>query len=177
MSEKPILFSPPMVKAILEGRKDQTRRIMQCTPYPGGTGNCPHGEKGTKLWVRETFSPFRYPIVGVCFKDGAQKYKGGSYYPPLKNYSKGALGGIKWKPSIHMPRWASRITLEITDVRVERLQSISEADAKAEGVHLNSSTHWATEARDAFAALWDTIHGKGAWKTNPWVWRIQFKPM
>lgn len=195
--EHPILMSGPMVRAILEGRKTQTRRIvkwplniadkgMQPTsiPYQGqgyqdtrtpSVGDvwaychCPYGQRGSRLWCRErhsllaTKSKHQY----VLFSDGAQKYEDGEYFPGLKEYSPGAFDNIKWRPSIFMPRWASRITLEVMEIRVERVQEITEEDAKAEGVTCQSQ----------FATLWDTLNkvrGYG-WSIDPWVWCISFR--
>ena len=181
MKERPILFSGPMVRAILNGNKIQTRRVVKSHP----AYRCPYGEVGDLLWVRETW--------GVA--------PGYDHLPPRDlmphgmkvNYAAdGSLSGCKLRPSIHMPRWASRITLEITEVRIELLQQISEADATAEGVQaipytgenagpnrftvdvaggsLNAPT-----AVEAFRALWEYINGDGAWRENPWVWVVAFR--
>jgi len=216
MKERPILFSAPMVRAILDGSKTQTRRVVKpqppatvrdfCTFHnPKGEGLahfafdpverelqdwfavCPYGQPGDRLWVRETFSPI-YPQDPT--------YNGGRpiEYDYSATYKHGdRLGdslGIKkvWKPSIHMPRAASRITLEITGVRVERLQDISEADVIAEGIrrrplgfrvelsgapkHESRSFYTAISA---FRFLWESINGPGSWDANPWVWVIDFK--
>jgi hypothetical protein len=219
---RPILFSGPMVKAILDGRKGMTRRVVKpqpkATPYgfsfPGqgikiqGERDswilldnekhqrwiercCPYGVPGDRLWVRESFLPCkgigdRYPVQidlasYVCFRDGSQKFRsGGSYYqePPRE----GPLSwpsDVVWRPSIHMPRWASRLTLEITAVRVERLNAISEADAIAEGLRpWTHRTEGAITARRQFVELWDTINDKRpgcSWESNPWVWVIAFR--
>lgn len=172
---------------------------------------CPYGTPRDHLWVREAFLPCRnfgdQPIaIGlasyVCFRDGSQKFYGDGYYhqePPREgpfNWPSNA----KWRPSIHMPRWASRITLELTSVRVERLQAITEADAIAEGarrfesipldpMHARDPAHaarWSmleptttgqclTTARYAFGNLWEKINGEGSWDANPWVWMIGFR--
>lgn len=185
MNEKPILFSGPMVRAILDGRKTMTRRVVKLPPDavsvtvdPGGTifgpgpyikaGNpdgydyprihCPY-DPGDRLWVRETW---------CC------------YTPMLRNPRYKADGhndaGWTWKPSIHMPRWASRITLEVTDVRVERVQEITDDDAKAEGC---PTVGWYDGPRPKlwFSHLWDSINaarGYG-WDVNPWVWVVSFR--
>lgn len=187
MKERPILFSGPMVRALLDCRKTQTRRVVKPEPwavmphkagdqpwaygfkfYPGSTTNgdsfrmkCPFGYVGDRLWVRETWC--NYPMAG---NDGAPGliYRATSDVIP-KGY---------WKPSIFMPRWASRITLEITDVRVERLNDISEADAVREGVQCAGVPASLTN-RGAFAKLWESINGDGSWKQNPWVWVIDIK--
>jgi hypothetical protein len=146
-SSKPILFSGEMVKAILDGRKTQTRRIVkpQCcfapsmrTPdYAGKV--CPYGQPGTKLWVKETFKylPDDVSTIIRMQADGCTIDAG---WATEETKRKAAKGG--WTPSIFMPRWASRITLEIVSIRVERVQEISEEDAKAEGVRDNSEPAW-----------------------------------
>lgn len=210
--ERPILFNGAMVRAILEGRKTQTRRVVKnlegrpanswtlhraagCADSwssdSGWMGRCPYGQPGDRLWVREAFQPL--------FADGVENHwetdwKTGKGYA----ISYPATDGIHeyldaddnltdaCKPSIHMPRWASRILLEITAVRVERLQDISEADARAEGVTdggcLNCGepepcgcAQPAPDARDSFCRLWQSINGPGSWADNPWVWIVEFK--
>lgn len=195
MKYRPILFSGPMVRAILEGRKTQTRRVAKMTASchvkeprghrrwhpadPEATLACPYGQPGDRLWVRETHAP-QADCWGAwgkemeCYNDGPK---------PIIHYR--ADGGEpfieKWHPSIHMPRWASRITLEVTDVRVQRLQDISEEDAQAEGadqyrhpVHPNRE---ALRHVDGFHELWNSINGSGSWEANPWVWALSFKVM
>ena len=215
MTERPILFSAPMVRAILEGRKTQTRRALKKQPpvstvevgtwhhpdprpyfYASDGGSildwcrpCPYGAPGERLWVRETFCPI-YP------QD--PQYNGGrpieyDYRATYKHGDRsGDLFGLKkaWKPSIHMPRQASRITLEITDVRVQRLQNISEADAQSEGIFQigifeGEPLWWYRDEREpncgmqsphsAFINLWDSINGSASVRANPWVWAITFK--
>ncbi|CAG0966332.1 hypothetical protein MTYP_01013 [Methylophilaceae bacterium] len=212
MNARPILFSTPMVRAILDGRKTQTRRVIKPQPDGGvqngvigplnGVGNllvCRLGQPGDRLWVRETFCPI-YPQN--------PNYNGGNpiEYDYAATYKHGdRLGdsiGIKkkWAPSIHMPRAASRITLEITGIRVERLQDISEADARAEGLKgltkdgnlvkygipdsdgLPGSDNtgwdwcdWHADSRQAFRRLWSSINGPDSWAANPWVWVIEFR--
>jgi hypothetical protein len=210
MKERPILFSAPMVRAILEGRKTQTRRVVKhygisnvrrvsgpCSklgdfdfifphedePTEDGNGHivaCPYGKSGDRLWVRETFGErlgrFWYradPMVDDCVAKSTN---------------------MKWKPSIFMRRGQSRITLEITGVRVDRLQEISESDAIAEGIahfylgpahDVRNPTKWGIEKppfaetpNDAYATLWDKINTKRApWASNPWVWCISFLPL
>lgn len=182
--ERPIIFSAPMVRAILDGRKKQTRRIVKLREFGRsetrgydfifrdrrGLWNdysvadlmrkvCPYGAPGDRLWVRETFglpSPCR---CGTC--EPLNK-KHVSY---RADYT-GERFVDRWRPSIFMPRWASRITLEIVSVRVERLNNISEEDARAEGVADCA----------AYKILWNKINGPGKdWKSNPWVWVIEFK--
>ena len=247
--ERPILFSAPMVRALLAGRKTVTRRLLKPQPAPnsphdGGTKwvfdahkglhipcgtvghlalaekmglRCPFGQPGDRLWVRET----------VAFI-GCEKGDAGAIWGPDRNlfnedngpddqwmqvvygadatYGPGQYGMAKlpggqmfegpWHPSIHMPRWASRLTLEVVSVRVERLHDITEEDARAEG-----AGEWAREALDsnhrteqwcrwtkrlnpkatetstlgAFAALWASINGPESWDANPWVWRVEFR--
>ena len=214
MKERPILFNGEMVRAILDGRKTQTRRIMKDTGstdarwngsrweihkgYPIGHIEipCPYGEVGDRLWVRETFTyvtdPFAIsPCVAYradeeikCFVDPELIKNGTTVY----NFNKPDMW--KWRPSIHMPKWSSRITLEITDVRCEHLQDISEDDAIAEGCageecldcdalilyHLNDIFHYNYSPQEEFIELWDSINKKRGygWDKNPWVWVIKF---
>lgn len=196
MNERPILFNGEMVRAILDGRKTQTRRVVRptvsaCTVgyYCGPNGDItpvnvqedgdpwydipsPFGQIGDRLWVRET-----------CFihnKPNEREPNGTVYY--AADIGPGGPGS-KPTPSIHMPRWASRITLEITAVRVERLQDISEADAKAEGpdwmgLGPYTSADELETPRDGFSRLWDSFAKPGEkWKDNPWVWVYKFKKL
>lgn len=171
MSERPILFSAPMVRAILAGTKTQTRRIVKVPKrfegfsHPSAAGvdfSCPYGWRSDRLWVRETFSYDRAMhergdrCVPWYWADGNPTY--GDWTRP--------------KPSIHMPRWASRITLWITDVRVERLNDISQHDAMAEGVSVDSPATF--QAVAAYRDLWESINGPGSWAENPYVWVIEF---
>ena len=173
MKERPILFNGPMVRAILDGRKTQTRRVVkpqpETKPHNGVDDKwfseysdiknlgflkhtCPFGQPGDRLWVREAFT--EYPQKGLLYKaDGCNK-------------KLGVWWG--WRPSIHMPRRASRIKLEVTDVRVERLQNISEEDIYAEGIDTNSHD---------FMELWDSINAKRGhgWDANPFVWVVEFR--
>ena len=176
-SERPILFSPAMVRAILSGQKTQTRRIAKpalwpildealrvnghpCHQFLVGNIPCPYGEPGDRLWVRETFS--HVPGEGVAYRATNPE-----------------LDGAPWKPSIHMPRWASRITLEITEVRVQRLQDISEDDVYAEGCAsgLRHDPFACDGTNDwCFPHLWDSINGgTHNWESNPWVWALSFQ--
>lgn len=198
MKELPILFNAEMVNAILEGRKTQTRRVVkdkliidqaefECGNRPHVIRSepslqywvdtdCPFGQVGDRLWVRETF---RFYSSDECphadFPCGCPRNG-----TPLYRASHDCFDGEKWKPSIHMPRSASRILLEITGVSVERLQSISDEDAKAEG--FDYSTHpsaiemgYAIGARTNFRHTWEQIYGANAWNKNPWVWVVEFK--
>lgn len=208
--ERPILFSGPMVRAILDGRKTQTRRLVK--PQPGAAGmemlsgnvsprgermryhaievgggydamfwTCPYGQPGDRLWVKEACwigekAPQATMQVGgydaglatATHRFKAYREEWGDKKPWE---AMGAVTG-RWRPSIHMPRWASRITLEITNVRVQRLNDISDDDAKAEG--------WDAETAGQhpygwYRALWDEINGKGSWAANPWVWALTFR--
>lgn len=191
-----MIFNGEMVRAILDGRKTQTRRIMKVQPDTPEFGvrriiessiskeigmyfwsqedargiksrskpfSCPYGDVGDHIWVRETFSavPDHDEPTGcsalLYASDGNGPYG-------------------KWTPSIHMPRWASRLTLEITGVRVERLRDLSEDDAKSEGITPPSGgvlPGW--EYRINFRDLWMSIYGADNWEANPWVWVIEFK--
>jgi hypothetical protein len=185
--ETPIIFSTPMVQAILEGGKTMTRRVVKCAPYSGseeelptqyidGNITCPYGQVGDKLWVRETFAVIRDDLFGGTRH---QQYKADRPYDKYpgdwpEDEAKGNPDAPKWKPSIHMPKKYARIWLEITDVRVERLQSIENLDALAEGMHID----WSVENNPIkqFQKLWDSINGKKhPWESNPWVWIIEFK--
>lgn len=225
MTERGMIFNAEMVRAILAGRKTQTRRIMKVQPESNhlglllitdstkrsdigkyhwaesnATGNhvrsklfsCPFGAVGDRIWVRETWSSDfanYYPNDRVWYAadnnrrldievvDGVR----GIYSPESDVHAP-----FRWQPSIHMPRWASRILLEITDVRVERLNAISEEDARAEGIIdggcLNCGepepygcANPEPDATDAFAYLWQSIYGQESWNANPWVWVISFE--
>jgi hypothetical protein len=222
MKTRPILFSAPMVRALLDGTKSQTRRALKPQP-PLDVGSlsaeviaptivdrhgnedagadvfgcttddgdwclrCPYGEPGELLWVRETFTikdkaldgleypPFYRSDVtdshGLCFAtDDGPRY----------------VEQLKWTSSIHMPRWASRLTLRITDVRVQRLQEISQDDALAEGIDTEGDAYLEVERAISagvcphhvevatYAWLWDSINGAGSWASNPWVWALTF---
>ena len=152
---------------------------ISCKPNgPDGWAleNSPFGQPGDRLWVRETWAAphsedARPPRAIQC--DWMR-----IHYAATEE-----RGGLLWRPSIHMPRWASRITLEITGVRVERLQDISEADAQAEGCSLECMTPTGDDSGSAiygpggYLALWESINGAGSWDVNPWVWVIEFRRM
>lgn len=199
MKERPILFNGAMVRALLSGTKTQTRRVLKQATGPSlsvgmddntlgvaelswlwgdGPGHdvhetikrvpCPHGQPGDRLWVRETFGHFE---------------RNDNFTPGCEVFYRAdgeCLAIEPWRPSIHMPRWASRITLEVTSVRLERLQDISEADAQAEGwtrrpeVSTDPQVH-KEAARDWFMDLWESINGHGSWDANPWVWVVEFR--
>jgi len=222
--ERPILFSGPMVRALLSGTKTQTRRAMRIQPYddasvtverftqtvvdkwgedqPGpevfgawwADGECglacPYGKPGDRLYVREAWAH-----VGTM-DPGLTVYR--ADYPacvPRRYENVPPLSAMKWKPGIHMFRKNCRIVLDVTEVRVERLQDISETDAQAEGIipHVRGGWHWHEHdpsdlddwhqfgfktARDAYRDLWDSINGKtpgAAWDANPWVWAVSFR--
>lgn len=213
MKERPILFSAPMVRALLAGTKKQTRRVMKLRGEPAeppmpfrGRANeltgewgicytprvitqhvrCPYGMAGERLWVRETFgyvSPHegRAPIAECNIEYRADLPPGCTDQPGQwpADEARGEDEAPKWRPSIFMPRRASRITLEVVSVRVERLQDISEADAQAEGVApyepddaVKQGPRW---FRMGYEYLWEKINGKGSWESNPWVWCVEFK--
>lgn len=183
MKERPILFSAPMVRAILDGTKTQTRRVVKSRPdknmgprcvllpnelagevNAGDYTNCPYGQPGDRLWVRETFHTV----------DGHRAFYRADYNHNPKGDKE---HGIVWTPSIHMPRWASRIALEVTGVRAEPLQDISDADVESEGIQeiVDAGIDHDGWPRDAYRALWEQINGPGSWSANPWVWVIEFK--
>lgn len=228
MKAHPILFNGDMVRALLAGRKTQTRRVLATQPsdrWHFGTASkrgiilgaitsshpkkgrfgafirreiwanagkfehdvitCPFGKPGDLLWVREAFgyeirnvggTPHEQITFRASNSDAAHCYDCNGMEQPMK-----------WKPSLHMPRHASRLTLRITDVRVERLQEISEEDAKAEGVSCGESlggcaNYWHSDhgekfpmAINAFSDLWQSINGPESWSANPWVWVIEFE--
>lgn len=240
MKGRPIIFNGHMVRAILSGRKTQTRRVMIEPPdkfthidfdekqgwhwwwnverhYTDHSDvereyrpiNCPHGKPGGQLWVREKFALYQTVnhirrsdgrasdeisdgLIGYCadgfdtiedFREHIRQMSGADLEAVV-------IDGDRWKPSIHMPRWASRINLEVVSVRVESVQDITEEDAKAEGVDggcLNCGESSAEQScgcdrpepnyRDAFSGLWDSINAKRGydWASNPWVWVVEFK--
>ena len=226
MKERPILFSTEMVRALLDGRKTMTRRLVKPQPskddYTLWTQNggdkkdngkhrwgkvlnnlleadkemfsCPYGQIGDILWVRETWADLRGMGFSIDDFPRLVAYKADSKDEGLeiaKEY------GIKWKPSIFMPRSASRISLRITNIRVERLNDITEEDAIREGVEKNiepgQESKWEPDygykdytakdldgfpcftAIDSFKSLWGSINGENSWAENPWVWVIEFE--
>ena len=220
MKQHPIPFSAPLVRAIRAGIKTQTRRVVksklvpiveECFKVNGKWCNhtfgyelgelCPYGVPGDQLWVRETWRTINDPAT--CIGDALDI----DYRANGEERIGDRIGTLKWKPSIFMPRWASRINLEVTGVRVERVQDISEEDAIAEGVYsrcvqaapplhivtrfvapgvLHSNCYGDkdteaaayTSAREAYECLWDSINGKTyPWDSNPWVWVITFKKL
>ncbi|HCL3204988.1 TPA: hypothetical protein N2A04_001738 [Pseudomonas aeruginosa] len=201
--ERPILFNEQMVRAILEGRKTVTRRVMK--PQPDFLGSmvdpntpfktldaglharitCPYGEPGDRLWVREAWAADAQ-VDAIAPRDLSQGEP--IWYPAdfsVRQTGCSMISKGRGRPSIHMPRWASRILLEITAVRVERLQDISEEQALAEGVRGEPCDHarqacadigcWGDTAKGAFGFLWESLNGEGSWAANPWVWVVEFK--
>lgn len=176
MAERPIIFRGPMVRALLAGTKTQTRRVVKPQPVRDRgvlLERCPYGAPGDLLWVRETFI---HEPAGYCWEASVSI----PCRPAITVYradSEGDSRGAGWSPSIHMPRWASRITLEITGVHVERVQEISEADAMAEGAAplLVPPDGGSTPHVEGYRALWMALHGPGSWDANPWVWVIGFR--
>ena len=200
IKERPILFSAPMVRAILEGRKTVTRREVKKRPaldclaagfepsflaLPGNSDLCPYGQRGDRLWVRETFIDLRG--TGVEHRpDPAgplQRYAYAADCRPGSHSDEARKDfGLKYKPSIHMPRAACRIVLEVIGVRVERLQDISRADIRAEGLQCppelasdDASPNYRDWFPTAWQELWEAINGAGSWTANPWVWVVEFK--
>jgi len=200
MKERPILFSGPMVRAILEGRKTQTRRVVKPQGAiltdemarafgvrPPPTPNapvipCPFGAPGDRLWVKETWQAWRYCSIeydewDVC--DCAPSEIRERFGNPKLEYAATSDSVGPWRPSIHMPRWASRITLEIEAVRVERLKHIGEADCRAEGCKGGNGSipgyAFSATPREHYRHVWQSINGPGSWDANPWVWVIQFR--
>jgi hypothetical protein len=203
MKSRPILFSAPMVRALLDGSKTETRRVIKVqntmgrdsilAPHKGkkyasvhllpehstqATTCCPYGNTGDRLWVRETFQPTFAPDIE---RDDTDWETGKGYQ---LRYS-ATDDRVDWmdgddnitrrcKPAIHMPRWASRITLEITGVRIERLQDISRGDAMNEGCPFPNMAQ-GDDPRKWYADLWESINGTGSWDLNPWVWVVEFK--
>ncbi|HAW5564136.1 TPA: hypothetical protein JL066_002917 [Salmonella enterica] len=245
MNERGMIFNGEMVRAILDGRKTQTRRVMKPQPDPcpaprgghwwpsnafktmlhveeemqnnkGGWGGlvgdaCPFGDVGERIWVRETWATLGNED-GCCVdwndnlckgdeKTAARIYRASCEQRPgdyglwsipdnadWKPHTENQKFEGAWRPSIHMPRWASRITLEITDVRVERLHNISERDALREGLfQLPASGRYCLQpgmqyfgmasrsAKEVYSWLWASIYGEESWAANPWVWVIEFK--
>lgn len=197
MKETPILFSTPMVQAILAGRKTMTRRVIKPQPddvtdygdrivWTPDVTKCPYGDAGDRIWVRETHK--------IRFNKATNKYQAMYKCGPIRNVSPdkispatlqklSGLDPTKWRPSIFLFKEFSRILLKIKNIRVERLQDISEQDAKSEGVELafrgftNIIQHGAEPLypyKYRFIDLWVSINGKQSWDANPYVWVIEF---
>ena len=228
MTDRPILFSAPMVRALLNGRKTQTRRILKpqpdttCATFERVFKTAPHFEArsyegkpiypfpagrgfitpfpsikfdiGDRLWVRESWQ-LHSRATDFCTVAYMASVNHSGWSEAHEQFPDSLAGNMRtkpfqegWRPSIHMPRWASRLTLIVTDVRVERLQDISEADARAEGLQYRldwlpqwrgaDQLPWRSEfPRDAFQDLWDSINGNregASWQANPWVVAISF---
>ena len=229
--ERGMIFNGEMVRAILDGRKTQTRRVMKPQPDPcppprgghwwpsnifrtmlhvekemqngeGGWGGlvgdaCPFGDIGDRIWVRETFQGPLFDFEQMeAYQEDSSKFQKPEFCvykadgkPTPEFFDADENLHCCWRPSIHMPRWASRLLLEITDVRVERLNGISETDAEAEGIDMEAlldsqdcydciADHNMTgrpTATGAFKYLWESIYGSDSWHANPWVWVIEFK--
>jgi len=196
MRERPILFNGAMVRAILAGQKTQTRRVVkghaldwlgkaQFTPeYVANPGNdlCPFGQPGDRLWVRETtVNVEKHGYLGPVYlesKEGRDCLNFG-LAPAPDDMTEVEPHEVTLRPSIHMPRSMCRLVLEITAVRVERLQAITEADAVAEGLSRTESGSWLPGPCEhpewAFHQLWAQVYSEPAWEANPWVWVIEFK--
>ena len=193
MADRPILFSAPMVRAILVGRKTQTRRVVKprrdrelgcelaaCElageVNAGDYRNAPW-QPGDTLWVREsTIRVEEHGYAGPVYveSDEGRACLDGGLAPSEDDCTEVEPHELRIRPSIHMPRWASRITLEVTGVRVERLQDISEADSLAEGVD-RTNTSIPGHAKKRYSQLWEQINGPDSWAANPWVWVIEFR--
>lgn len=210
--ERPILFSGAMVRALLDGSKTQTRRIIKPDPGPywnpvvgvynpiviknGGYEapgpeifgasdenqgfKCPYGKPGDRLWVRETWRG----VVEISQPGTPVEYGVARYVPDQEHCRRIEYAatmerdGEPFRPSIHMPRWASRILLEIVDVRVERLQDIGTEEIQAEGVvtaREDIMEHGCRARVIDFSRLWESINGAGSWDANPWVWMVEFE--
>lgn len=205
MKERGILFSAPMVRALLDGSKTQTRRVAKVpvdatdvrywappsgrsqrgwadpglnywTPDANGAtvsnhlGRCPHGQPGDRLWVREAWRSTG--DGGRCNDMPPRDMQPHAVWYEAEGAPPADECAGKLRPGMFMPRWATRITLEITGVRVERLQDISSEDAEQEGVKCDMSPRGFV---DHYQGLWERINGPGSWNANPWVWVVEFK--
>jgi len=195
MKERPILFSGPMVSAILAGQKTQTRRVMKPQPALGRPWHgwivdpksmdipiamCPYGIPGDRLWVRESFkfgrAPNDWPGQGIALFDSDASTA--ICHPDLDRARYHWCRVYKLVPAIHMPRWACRLVLEVVGVRVQRLQDITEADAAAEGMETIPVGTATWSNRQSFSVLWNTINARRegcAWSEDPWVWVVEFR--
>jgi hypothetical protein len=202
MKERPILFSGPMVPPVLDDTKTNTRRVVRALPDLGEPEQwchmldkvnnivgdyrryCPYGIPGDRLWVREAWNvgvrvmDGRHATQGMRILDRIPKHKPEECRVLFKaDYTGDGWGQAKWRPSIHMPRWASRILLEVVAVRVERLQEIDNQGALAEGAPDVRTVENNWDMRDCFRALWDGLNEKRGfgWAVNPWVWVVEFR--
>jgi hypothetical protein len=194
MSERGILFSAPMVRALLAGTKTHTRRVVKVQEGSvQANSQSPYGRPGDRLWVRETF--FAYGRWDARYNEKKQRDEwrfadmtrecGLSYryaadgpgVPVEKGRS--ATPGWHTRPALFMPRAASRILLEVASVRVERLQAISDHDAIAEGIErgAGNTTEWFSSPVGSYRSLWEQINGTGSWNANPWIWVVEFRRM
>lgn len=198
MKEKPILMTDEEVRAILDGRKTQTRRVVKPQPnlapqitritnmspgfvaVDGRRFQCPYGQPGDRLWVQETWRPYMPP----CFGEGGIVYRADDGFMEAKQAhdmvfdpETGERLSEAWWPSSQMPRWASRLTLEVTEVHVERVEEISEFDCLDEGCPHISGDEDLSQAMEWFSDLWDSTYAKRGlgWDVNPWVWVVTFK--
>jgi len=210
MKERPIIFSAPMVRAILAGAKTQTRRVVKPAGWDPASAEygkarigvhpnapkmglqayfhhlesdtwhgvgCPYGKHGDRLWVREAWDFIAEGDPGTPSCAGIRYWADAGYQlrTPPSTYNPLLYREWRVRPPIHMPRWASRITLEVTGVRVERLQKISEADAIAEGVTAGKYRGLERAVARTYSDLWEQMHGPNSWAANPWVWVVEFK--
>lgn len=220
MTERGILFSAPMVRALLDGSKTQTRRAVKLpveydAAWRGGwkivhskvtqtvemfnelrgrplgcdVAICPYGQPGDRLWVRETWADLEQITDGCFARQAIYRADDIEQYGNEDEFVDVTSPDMRWRPSIHMPRWASRILLEITGVRVERLHDISDQDAIAEGISRvgpgwerwhpdpadTEHTGSTQDPRLSYRGLWESINGAGSWDANPWVWVVEFK--
>lgn len=206
MRERGMIFNAEMVRALLDGRKTQTRRVLtplqlglielaaiagECYPLESGQQHtnsqsyyrelCPFGDVGDRLWVREAFrvhSKATDVATLVYRASERQSWTQQTRRVPISECNK-PVSPEAWTPSLHMPRWASRITLEITGVRVERLSSMTEEDARAEGCMGGHDSipgyMYSATPHEHFHHLWTSIYGEDSWQVNPWMWVVEFK--
>lgn len=211
VKERPIIFTGESVPAILEGRKTMTRRIVKPQPGEGSylahysaasphwtwakgyrtyRRRCPYGMVGDHLWIKEAWL-YVGPGSGSELEDQWELMSDPENQTVRNVWYRATHENpitLKWESPLFMPRWASRVLLEVVNVKAERVQGISRKDADAEGLcswsneatgqryyGIKHADVWETDPRQAFARLWDSIHGKGAWERNDWVWAIEFK--
>lgn len=177
MKERPILFCSVMVRALLEDRKTQTRRVVKSAPVPWNPEltawemtRCPYGQPGDRLWVREAWRTVEGAAELMTPRELNPAYR--FWYESDAPHQPG-FGRLR--QSIHMPRCASRITLEIIAVRVERLQEISGSDCLAEGIDAANAPDYVLGYHEAYRDIFESINGPGSWSKNPWVWVVEFR--
>lgn len=203
MTARPMLFSAPMVRALLDGRKTQTRRLARWVPAIRADGVRFSNEAyqpGDRLWVKEVWNTFAFsedgeeawPTKTIPTADEMAEIREAAYRVDVQaiyresDRARHWFADQRWRSPIHMPRWASRLTLTVTEVRVQRLQEIGEADAMSEGIEgdtlmgwrcyadSDAQTHWACP-RESFRTLWDSLNADRApWDSNPWVVALTF---